>query len=96
MRAFGSSQGGTRREDLRFLTGTGRYIADTLPEGALHAAFLRAPVAHARITALMVEDARAMPGVRGIWTGADLAGAGVNGPLWSVAARDQRGMAGAS
>lgn len=96
MRAFGTSQGGTRREDIRFLTGEGRYMADILPEGALHAAFLRAPVAHGRITALDLDAARTLPGVRGIWTGDDLIAAGVDGAIWAVTARDKRGRAGAA
>ncbi|KPQ07529.1 MAG: carbon-monoxide dehydrogenase large subunit [Rhodobacteraceae bacterium HLUCCA12] len=96
MRAFGKSQGGTRREDLRFLRGEGRYLADTLPEGALHAAFLRAPVAHGRITELDIEQARAMPGVHGLWTAAEMAKAGVTESLWCVSARDRRGQVGAA
>ncbi|MCC5970522.1 MAG: xanthine dehydrogenase family protein molybdopterin-binding subunit [Pararhodobacter sp.] len=94
MRAFGQSQGGTRREDIRFLKGEGRYIADILPKGALHAAFLRAPVAHGRITALDTAAARAMSGVRGVWTSEDLTAAGVADSLWAVAARDKRGQKG--
>ena len=43
-----------RIEDLRFLTGTGRYVDDIAPKGALHALFLRASVAHADITGLDV------------------------------------------
>ncbi|WP_270938876.1 xanthine dehydrogenase family protein molybdopterin-binding subunit, partial [Falsiroseomonas oryzae] len=41
-----------RQEDLRLLTGRGRFLGDALPEGALHAAFVRAPVAHAAIRAI--------------------------------------------
>jgi aerobic carbon-monoxide dehydrogenase large subunit len=95
MRAFGTSQGGTRREDFRFLTGQGRYLADILPEDALHAVFLRAPVAHARITALEVEEARAMPGIRAIWTAAELDAAGVTGSVLGITLPDQRGGKGA-
>ncbi|MCH8467724.1 MAG: xanthine dehydrogenase family protein molybdopterin-binding subunit [Roseinatronobacter sp.] len=96
MRAFGTSQGGTRREDFRFLTGQGRYLADILPDDALHAVFLRAPVAHARITALEVDEARAMPGIRAIWTAAELEGAGVTGSVLGITLPDQRGGKGAS
>ncbi len=62
-----------RREDHRFLTGAGRYVGDRAPPGALHAAFLRAPHAHARIAALDAAAARAMPGVRLVLTGEELA-----------------------
>ena len=96
MRAFGKAQGGKRREDLRFLQGTGRYLADILPEGALHAAFLRAPVAHARITELDTEAARALPGIHGIWTADDLKAAGIDKSLYALRARDHRGVEGAS
>ena len=79
MEKFGKSQSVTRVEDLRFLTGAGRYVDDVAPAGALHAFFLRAPVAHGRVTALDVADARAMPGVALIVTSDDLVAAGVDG-----------------
>ncbi|MCU0887557.1 MAG: molybdopterin-dependent oxidoreductase, partial [Rubritepida sp.] len=66
-----------RVEDARFLTGAGRYVADLAMPGALHAAFLRSPHAHARLLALDVASARAMPGVRLVLTGEDLAAAGL-------------------
>ncbi len=96
MRAFGQAQGGTRREDIRFLTGAGRYIADTLPEGALQAVFLRAPVAHGQITALEVEAARAIPGVVAVWTSADLAAAGVTGSVFGATLAGRDGEQGAA
>lgn len=96
MRAFGQSQGGTRNEDIRFLTGRGRYLADILPEGTASAVFVRAPVAHGRITALDTTEARAMPGVLGIWTWDDLEAAGVTASIWAVAAKDPRGIEGAT
>src|SRR5215218_9101961 len=69
-----------RREDARFLTGTGRYTADLAVPGALHLHVLRSPHAHARVLGIETGAARAMPGVRLILTGADLAAAGL-GPL---------------
>jgi carbon-monoxide dehydrogenase large subunit len=63
-----------RREDARFLTGKGRYLADLAAPLALHAAFLRSPHAHARLVSLDVGKARAMPDVRLVLTGADLPG----------------------
>jgi len=94
MRAFGQSQGVKRREDLRFLTGTGRYLADILPDGALHAVFLRAPVAHAVIERIDTADAAQMPGVALVLTADDLRAAGVTEGLWAVTARDRRGIKG--
>ncbi|MEZ5659227.1 MAG: xanthine dehydrogenase family protein molybdopterin-binding subunit [Burkholderiaceae bacterium] len=62
-----------RREDYRFLTGTGRYVDDIEIPGCLHAHFVRSPHASARIVTISDEAARAMPGVIGIFTGRDLA-----------------------
>jgi aerobic carbon-monoxide dehydrogenase large subunit len=69
-----------RLEDERFLRGRGRYIADLGPPGALHGAVVRSPHAHARIVAINVGEAQAMPGVVAVVTGADLAADGI-GPL---------------
>ena len=74
MSKFGISQPVRRKEDLRFLTGVGRYVDDATPEGAAHAVFFRSPVGHGRITALDVSDARALPGVLAVVTAADLDG----------------------
>jgi carbon-monoxide dehydrogenase large subunit len=62
-----------RREDRRFLTGQGRYVADLAPAGTLHVAFCRSPHAHARIAGIDVDAARQAPGVVAIVTGPDLA-----------------------
>src|SRR3954454_7014332 len=61
-----------RVEDRRFLTGTGRYVEDFSGSGHLHAVVLRSPHAHALIDGIDASDARAMPGVRGVFTAADL------------------------
>ncbi len=78
MSKFGASQSTLRKEDTRFLTGTGNYIADDVPEGAAVMVFFRAPVAHGVITTLDVTDARAAEGVLGVYTAADLAGKLIN------------------
>ncbi|TAJ38178.1 MAG: xanthine dehydrogenase family protein molybdopterin-binding subunit [Reyranella sp.] len=62
-----------RREDRRFLTGTGRYTDDTAPEGALAVLFVRSPHAHARIAGIDKEAALASPGVVAIYTAKDTA-----------------------
>jgi aerobic carbon-monoxide dehydrogenase large subunit len=64
----------TRRlEDARFLTGRATYIEDvTLPDQAW-AVFVRSPHAHAAITGIETEAARALPGVLGIYTYPDIA-----------------------
>ena len=68
MEKFGRSQGVTRVEDVRFLTGHGRYGDDVAPEGSLYAVFFRSPVAHATITGLDVSAAREAPGVHLVYT----------------------------
>ena len=65
-RKFGTSQSVPRKEDVRFLTGQGRYLDDVAPEGALHAVFLRSPVGARRDRAGSTSPRRAaMPGVLG-------------------------------
>ncbi len=77
MEKFGKSQPVRRVEDVRFLTGHGRYVDDITPDGALFAYVLRSPVAHGTITLLDVSDASAAPGVHLVMTAADLARAGI-------------------
>lgn len=77
MEKVGRSQSIRRSEDVRFLTGSGRYTDDTAPGDALWAVFLRSPVAHAEIARLEVEAARAAPRVGAVLTADDLASAGV-------------------
>jgi len=62
-----------RVEDLRLLTGKGRYVDDIHIEGMLHAAIVRSAVPHGRIKAVDTEEARRMPGVRAVFTGRDIA-----------------------
>ena len=63
-----------RKEDARLVTGRGRFVADLNVPGALHAAVLRSPFAHATITRLDVSSALGVDGVVAAFTGADLAG----------------------
>jgi carbon-monoxide dehydrogenase large subunit len=69
-----------RSEDPRILTGTGRYIDDVRLPGMLHAAFVRSPFAHARITNVDVTAARGAPGVIAVLTGEELEAIIVPGP----------------
>ena len=62
-----------RREDLRFLTGHGRYVDDIELPGALHACFVRSPHPHARIRSIGTTLAEESPGVWAVYTGKDLA-----------------------
>ena len=63
-----------RREDPRLLRGRGRYVDDIDLRHQLHAAFVRSPHAHARVTSIDASAALERPGVRAVFTGADLVG----------------------
>jgi len=69
-----------RSEDPRILTGGGRYVDDIKLPGMLHAAFVRSPLPHARVAAVDVTAAQALPGVVAVLTGADLAAITIPGP----------------
>lgn len=77
MAKFGLSQSIRRVEDPRLLKGGGRYTDDVAVPGQAQGYVLRSPHAHARIAAVATAAAKAMPGVLGVWTGADLAAAGI-------------------
>ncbi|WP_342076488.1 xanthine dehydrogenase family protein molybdopterin-binding subunit [Yoonia sp. SS1-5] len=96
MEKFGKSQSVKRVEDTRFLTGHGRYVDDLVPDGALHAYFLRSTVAHGRITELDVADAREAPGVHMVATVHDLEEAGVKTKLGGVTVKNRDGSRGAA
>ena len=61
-----------RVEDPALLTGAARFLDDLPAEGGLHAVFVRSFVAHARLLGIATEEARGMPGVVCVLTGADL------------------------
>jgi carbon-monoxide dehydrogenase large subunit len=62
-----------RKEDNRLLQGDGRFTDDFEPARSLHMAVGRCPFPHARIESVDVEPAVAMPGVHGVYTGAEIA-----------------------
>ena len=80
----------TRREDKRFITGKGRYTDDMAVAGMCHAAFVRSPHAHAKVTSLDADAARAMPGVIAVLTGEELAADGVGNLIcgWMIHSKD--------
>src|SRR5947208_6711669 len=61
-----------RVQDPRLTKGIASYIDDILLPGMLHAMFLRSPYAHAKITSIKTDAAKAAPGVVGVFTGADV------------------------
>lgn len=66
----------TRREDLRLITGRGRFPSDQNLPNQLYAAFLRSDRAHAEIASINLESALASPGVVAILSGEDAIAAG--------------------
>ena len=84
MSKFGVSQSVQRTEDFRFTTGQGRFTDDIAPDDALHMYILRSPVAHAVLNDIDASEARDMPGIALILTGADLDGKITNSMDFSV------------
>ena len=68
-----------RVEDKRFITGKGNYTDDILLPGMTYAYIVRSPYAHANILNVETEDALAVEGVVAVFTGKDIAAAGING-----------------
>jgi len=63
-----------RKEDYRFLTGSGQYTDDINLPNMRYAVFVRSPHAHAAIKSIDVSRAEAMPGVAKVFTGKDVEG----------------------
>jgi carbon-monoxide dehydrogenase large subunit len=76
----GISQPVRRREDLRFITGRGRFSDDIRQSGEAYAQFVRSRHAHGILRAVNSAPARNMPGVLAVFTGRDLVAAGI-GPI---------------
>ncbi|MDX5349607.1 MAG: xanthine dehydrogenase family protein molybdopterin-binding subunit [Paracoccaceae bacterium] len=81
-----------RREDVRFLTGKGRYTDDINIRGQLYAHFIRSQVAHGTIRKIDTSMADGMPGVVKVFTSADFAGVGGIPTGWQVTSRDGKPM----
>ena len=62
-----------RVEDKRFITGKGRYTDDIILPGQTYASFVRSQYAHAKFISVNIDEAKAMPCVVEIFTGADVA-----------------------
>ena len=89
---FGSGRAVLRVEDAALLAGRGEFTDDLTAAGQTHMVFLRSPFAHARIGSIDVAAARAMPDVLAVFTGAELALAGVK-PIPPVAGFPRTGGA---
>jgi carbon-monoxide dehydrogenase large subunit len=67
---------GRRVEDVRLITGAGRYASDWNVPGQLYGHFVRADRAHADIVSVDTKKALAFPGVKAVFTGEDAVRAG--------------------
>lgn len=96
MDKFGKSQSVKRVEDVRFLTGEGRYVDDIAPEDALHAYFVRSSQAHGNIANVDLDEARAVDGVVAIYTQSDLESAGIDATMAFSTVKNRDGSDGAA
>jgi aerobic carbon-monoxide dehydrogenase large subunit len=79
-----------RKEDKRFVTGKGRYTDDMVVPGMKHAAFVRSPHAHAKITGIDASEAEKMPGVIAVLNGKQLTEDGIGNLIcgWMIHSKD--------
>ncbi|HSF04823.1 MAG TPA: xanthine dehydrogenase family protein molybdopterin-binding subunit [Methylomirabilota bacterium] len=96
-RRFGSDRGTPRSEDEPLITGRGRFTDDINVPGQAWAVFVRSTSGHAEIRHVDASAAAARPGVLGVFTGRDLAAAGLGGipPAVAFPGRDGKPMFGA-
>jgi carbon-monoxide dehydrogenase large subunit len=80
-----------RREDVRLLTGRGRYAEDCNASGQAYAAFVRSPHAHADVVSVDAKPALAVDGALAVFTGRDLVADGV-GPIPTLIAERGGGI----
>tara|TARA_R110002124_G_scaffold225052_5_gene390383 strand:+ start:3882 stop:6251 length:2370 start_codon:yes stop_codon:yes gene_type:complete len=81
-----------RREDIRFLTGKGRYSDDIKTYGQAAAVFARSTVANGIIKSIDTSAAEGMPGVLAVFTGEDFVEVGGNPAGWLINSRDGEPM----
>jgi carbon-monoxide dehydrogenase large subunit len=81
-----------RREDFRFLTGSGNYTDDINVHGQAYVAFARSNVANGKIISLDTSAAKGLDGVLAVFTGADFADVGGNPAGWLINSRDGEPM----
>ncbi|MFZ4689112.1 MAG: xanthine dehydrogenase family protein molybdopterin-binding subunit [Polymorphobacter sp.] len=70
---FGAGQSVKRVEDVRLLTGNGKFTDDLQRDGMLFGVTLRSPYGHAEIRSIDTSAALAIPGVLAVYTHADVA-----------------------
>jgi len=90
MSATGIGAAVRRKEDFRFITGTGHYTDDVVRPGETRAIFVRSPHARAKIKSIDASAAKVMPGVVAVLTGAELATDKVGNLIcgWMITSKD--------
>jgi carbon-monoxide dehydrogenase large subunit len=90
MSATGIGAAVRRKEDFRFITGTGHYTDDVVRPGETRAIFVRSPHARAKIKSIDASEAKTMPGVVAVLTGAELAADKVGNLIcgWMITSKD--------
>jgi len=78
--AYGIGQPVRRKEDVRLLSGNGRFADDLILPGIMHSVIVRSPHAHARIVSVSKTAAVGVSGVLAVLTGADYIADGL-GPI---------------
>ena len=73
---YGIGQPVTRKEDDTLVRGKGKYTDDLSLPGQAHAVIVRSTYPHGVLKSVDTAEAKAMPGVLGIWTGEDMVAAG--------------------
>ena len=81
-----------RREDARFLLGSGRYSDDIVLLNQTFAVFARSEVANGIIKNINTSEAEKMPGVITVFTGNDFVDVGGNPAGWLINSRDGEPM----
>src|ERR1700730_16908919 len=80
LQKYGVGQPIRRKEDDTLVRGKGKYTDDFNLPGQTYAWIVRSSHAHGIIRGIDASAAKAMPGVLGVWTGADMTSAG-HGPF---------------
>ena len=90
MSATGIGAAVRRKEDFKFITGKGQYTDDINRPGQTYIHFVRSPHAHARIKKIDRTEAKGMPGVVAVLTGADLARDKIGNLIcgWAITSKD--------
>jgi len=90
MSATGIGAAVRRKEDFRFITGKGQYTDDINRPGQTYIHFVRSPHAHAKIKKIDRTEAKGMPGVVAVLTGADLAHDKIGNLIcgWAITSKD--------